>query len=388
MLTKFKKIVLIICLSFLSNVYSENLMSLDFNSIATRDLIQLLAQFSHKNIIISDSVKGNISVKLDQVSWNEALALILQMQNLVKREERKIIFITQANDAPLLPQASIIKMQHAEATELAALLNKQPDLGGNIYADQRTNSILVQATPEKINSIKNFIKSLDIPAQQVLIKAIIVNVDDNFMRELGVKFGSSKADSPSNEVKTDLPLEITDPGHFNFAIARLGAGVFLDMELAALENEGHAKIISNPKLLTTNGKPAHIEAGAEIPYQEKTSSGATNVAFKKAVLSLKVTPEIIAHKVNLLIELNQDKVSELVVNGVPAIDTRAIKTQVLLNTGETIVLGGIYEYSKNNNVVRVPFLGAIPGLGLLFTHKQIKNERKELLIFVTPEIVD
>lgn len=388
MLTKFKKIIFIICLSFLSNAYSENPISLDFNSIATRDLIQLLAQFSHKNIIISDSVKGNISIKLDQVSWNEALALILQMQNLVKHEERNVIFITQANDVPLLPQASIIKIQHTQATELAALLNKQPDLGGNINADQRTNSILVQATPEKINSIKNFIKNLDVPAQQILIKATIVNVDDNFMRELGVKFGSSKADTPTNEVKTDLPLDITDPGHFNFAIARLGEGVFLDMELAALENEGHAKIISNPKLLTTNSKPAHIEAGAEIPYQEKTSSGATNVAFKKAVLSLKVTPEIIARKVNLLIELNQDKVSELVVNGVPAIDTRAIKTQVLLNTGETIVLGGIYEYSKNNSIVRVPFLGSIPGLGLLFTHKQTKNERKELLIFVTPEIVD
>jgi type IV pilus assembly protein PilQ len=159
------------------------------------------------------------------------------------------------------------------------------------------------------------------------------------------------------------------------------------MELAALENEGHAKIISNPRLLTVNSKPAYIEAGAEIPYQEKTSSGATNIAFKKAVLSLKVTPEIIAKKISLLIELNQDKVSELVVGGVPAIDTRAIKTQAILNNGETIVLGGIYEYATNKAWVRVPFLGSIPGIGALFSHQQTKLERRELLIFVTPEIV-
>lgn len=388
MLTTLKKIFATLCLCFLSYAYSGPPISLDFNTIATRDLLQLIAQFSHKNIIISDTVKGNLSIKLDQVSWDEALTLILQMQGLVKHEAKRVIFITQANDVPLTAQSSIVKIQHAPAAELAALLGKQPSLAGNISVDQRTNAILIRETPEKTAAIKNFIARLDIPAQQVLIKAMVVNVDDNFMRELGVKFGNSKADAPSNNIKMDLPLEIIDPGHFNFAIARLGEGIFLNMELTALENEGHAKIISNPKLLITNSKPAYIEAGAEIPYQEKTSSGATNIAFKKAVLSLKVTPEIIAKKINLSIELNQDKVSELVVNGVPAIDTRALKTQVLLNNGETIVLGGIYEYSNSKTMVRVPFLGSIPGLGILFRNQQTKNERKELLIFVTPEIID
>jgi len=363
------------------------LISLDFSSIATRNLIQLLAQFAHKNVIISDHVKGNISIKLDQVSWNEALTLILQMQGLSKHETKRVIFITPTADATFTTNA-IIKLNHADAAELAELLNKQPDFAGKISADARTNSLLIHDAAEKIALLKNAIANLDIPSQQVLIKATIVNVDDNFMRELGVKFGGKNTTPPPSDISMDLPLTSTDPGHFEFAIAKLGDGAFLNMELAALENEGHAKIISTPKLLTTNSKPAYIEAGAEIPYQEKTSSGATNVAFKKAVLSLKVTPEIIARRINLAIELNQDKVSQMIVSGVPAIDTRAIKTQVLLNHGETLVLGGIYEYSNNSDIVRVPFLGAIPGIGLLFSNKQTKLERRELLIFVTPEIVN
>jgi type IV pilus assembly protein PilQ len=179
------------------------------------------------------------------------------------------------------------------------------------------------------------------------------------------------------------------PGRANFAIAKLNNGSLLDLELAALESEGRGKVISSPKLLTADRQAAYIESGAEIPYQEKTKRGDTSITFKKAVLSLKVTPEVVAEDtVNLLLQLNQDKVSQLTVNGVPVIDTRKIQTQVLVRNGETVVLGGIYEWSKSNNIIGIPVLGKIPLLGLLFRKQETKMERKELLMFVTPRIVE
>ena len=212
-----------------------------------------------------------------------------------------------------------------------------------------------------------------------------------YEEELGLQFGRSSSNSSTNagdNLHMDMPMSIDNVGHFTIAIARLGRGNLLDLEISALEQNGHAKTLSNPQLVTANRQAASIESGQEVPYQESTSSGATNTAFKKAVLSLQVTPEITPeNKVLLNLEVNQDKVDALTVNGVPAINTQKVKSQVLLNNGETIVLGGIYEESKKQTDQRVPFWHAIPVVGKLFANHQTNVERTELLIFVTPKMM-
>ncbi len=232
--------------------------------------------------------------------------------------------------------------------------------------------------------------------KQVQIEARIVNIDEDFTKELGLEFGTRFGDGgneTSGGLNMDLPSINNDgnkitPGRFEFNLAKLSNNILLDTELSAIESEGHGKIISRPKLITLNRKPAYIDSGEDIPYQERTGEGNTNVNFKKAVLSLKVTPIIVsAHKILLNINVNQDKVSPITVQGVPAIDTREIKTQVVVGNNETVVLGGIYEQTQDNVVSKVPILSAIPLLGRIFTYKQAENERKELLIFITPRIV-
>lgn len=261
---------------------------------------------------------------------------------------------------------------------------------GNINVDKRTNSIWIEDEKDRLNKIRDFLKSIDVPVKQVLIEARVVNVDENFTRELGLEFGTTKGtENKANDGLTmDLPSVSTDIGHFSFTLARLNSGTLLDMELSALESEGHGKVISRPKLITLDREPAYIDSGESIPYQERTSQGNTNIAFKKAVLALKVTPIIVSrNKILLHINVNQDKVSIFNVQGVPAIDTQEIKTQVLVNDKQTVVLGGIYEQNKDNIITKIPVLGSIPIVGLLFRHKTSETKRKELLIFITPQII-
>jgi type IV pilus assembly protein PilQ len=241
---------------------------------------------------------------------------------------------------------------------------------------------------EATQTASNF-SALAVPAKQIAIEARIVNIDENYTHELGIEFGtSSGTNNNSNGLSMDLPNNQMNPGQFNFVLAKLNNDMLLDMELSALENEGHGKVISRPKLITLDHEPAYIDSGEDIPYQERTSEGNTNIAFKKAALGLKVTPEIVANnKILLHIQVNQDKVSSLTVQGVPAIDTQEIKTQALVNNKQTVVLGGIYEQTKNTTTVKLPVLGDIPLLGVLFRHKLTENERKELLIFITPQII-
>ena len=245
-------------------------------------------------------------------------------------------------------------------------------------------------TDANITAIKKLIHSIDKPEPQIQITARIVNIDSNFTRELGLEFGTVKHANNINTggLNMDVPGGTLQSGLFNFTLATLRNNNTLDMQLSALESEGHAKIISSPELITLDRKPAHIASGEDIPYQEKTGEGNTSTTFKKAVLSLKVTPVITAtNKILLDISVNQDKVSSLLVNGVPAIQTREIQTKVLVNNEQTLVLGGIYEQSENHIVSRVPFLGSIPILGILFRKTTVKKENRELLIFITPKII-
>lgn len=290
-------------------------------------------------------------------------------------------------------EPTFFKVNYAKAKDLADLISKNHNLlpqNGSITADPRTNSLLIKGSKSEVKTIHNYLQQVDIPLEQVLIEARIVYADESFARDLGLKFGTSQRHEHSNfgNMNMDLPLKQNAHGHLTLAIAKLKAGVLLDLELTALENEGKGRIVSNPKLVTANRESAYIEAGDEVPYQEKTSSGATNIAFKKAVLGLKVTPEITMHnKINLHLQLNQDKASTININGEPTIQTRKLQTQILVANEETAVLGGIYEEATNHMIVKIPFISAIPILGKLFQENRIEKDRKELLIFVTPKII-
>lgn len=361
-------------------------ITVSFVNIKTRDLLHILAKHANKSVLVSEKIGGKVSVNLHQVSWREVLDTVLRMQGLVKQESASVIMIASpeelAKQDSSVVQPAVFNLYHASADNISKILGPAGVLSssGKVGAETRTNRLVVTDTNDKIEALKHVLKQVDIPVKQVLIEARIVSADEQFVSDLGLEFGLE------HTKKTDETN--VHHGKFNFAIAKLSNGALLDLELAALESEGRGRVISSPKLLTLDRQAAYIESGAEVPYQEKTKEGDTSISFKKAVLSLKVTPEIVAENaVNLLLQLNQDKVSQLTINGVPAIDTRKIQTQVLVQNGETIVLGGIYEWSKSSSTVSIPVLGKIPLFGMLFRKQATKTERKELLMFVTPRII-
>lgn len=282
------------------------------------------------------------------------------------------------------------RLHYAKAIDVAALLQNTKNAllssQGHVTADSRTNALWITDTQDHLAQIHQFLQKIDIPANQINITAQIVNIDENSLEELGLTLGSSHNKTNPNKLQMDMPFSIENTGHFTIALGKLDDTI-LALELSALEREGKARIISRPKLTTIDRQAAVIESGEEIPYQEQTSSGATNISFKKAVLSLKVTPEITAKQQMLLnLVVNQDKISALSVNGVPAISTQQLQTQVLVGDGETIVLGGIYEESHGRMIEKIPFWSSAPFIGNLFRHKNKHSKRKQLLIFVTPRI--
>jgi type IV pilus assembly protein PilQ len=380
-------------------------LSFNFKDIPIRDLLGLLAQYKQMNLILSESVQGELTLHLDHVTWHQALDSVLNMQGLGMRQEGNILLIApgaemvereQQRIAGEALHSAFIELHYAKAADLSAILQNKTDsllsTRGSVTVDERTNQLWITDTADRLLQIHHFLKGVDIPAKQVQIGARIVNVDTSSVQELGLKFGTTTSragvSGVVDQLEMDMPLTIENVGHFTIAIAKLGEGNLLDLEISALEKEGKARTVSSPQLITANRQPAVIESGQEIPYQEKTSSGATNVSFKKAVLSLKVTPEITPeNKILLTVTVNQDKVDKLQVNGVPAINTQQVQSQILLNDGETIILGGIYEQNNSNVVERIPFWGSIPGLGKLFSNKESQVEHKELLVFVTPKTI-
>lgn len=404
---------------------SDNIVSLNLAKVPLRDALAWLAKFSHKNIIISQSVQGSVSIYLQHLTWRQAMHAILRAHALGQQQVGNIIYIAPLDEIvarekqqqqmvahkPL--QTILLRLNYAKATEVAKLLRgKNRNLlttRGCVTTDERTNGLLVRDTAEQIAIIRKFVKQLDIPMRQVLIETRIVNIDESFEKELGIRFGITQSHhisgtvsganaiarkTPISEVpvaerlNVDLPALSDSAAHLGIALFKLTKGTLLDLELSALESAGHAKVISNPHLITANRQTATIESGEEIPYQETAGQGATATAFKKALLKLKVTPQITPNnKINLYLQVNQDKRSSQEVLGVPAIDTRHIATQVLIDDGQTIVLGGIYEQTKTNGEERVPFFANLPILGILFRHRKLISNRRELLIFVTPKII-
>lgn len=436
-----------------SKEYEGQRLTLNFQDIETRAVLQLLAETSGRNIVVSDTVQGNVTLRLRNVPWDQALDIVMTTKGLDMRQNGNVIIVAPAEEisaretADLEAQQAIseleplysefLQVNYAKAGDLSNLVSG--DTGntllserGSIAVDDRTNTLLVQDTAERLQNIRRLVRTLDIPIKQVLIETRIVVVNDDFSRDLGIRLGVTGVDENSsgdggifvsgtgsgtdtmvNSAISNLgsggtifPVQVpTLANRYNvnvpiadaagrFSLAVLQSDYLVDLELTALEAEGRGEIVSTPRVITANQKEASIEQGVEIPYQQSASSGATTVQFKKAVLSLTVTPQITPDN-NIIMDLrvHKDNVGEIISTGglggtVPSIDTRAVETQVLVADGQTVVLGGIYETERRETISKVPFLGDIPFAGALFRSKKNINNKAELLIFVTPRILD
>jgi type IV pilus assembly protein PilQ len=405
--------------------FSGRAISLNFQDISVRTVLQIIADYNGFNLVTSDTVVGNITLRLDGVPWDQALDIILKVKGLDKRMQGNILMVAPSDElaareardlqaqqqvqelAPLYSE--YLQVNYAKAAEFAALIKNQDNsilsTRGSVSVDERTNTLLLRDTAKSIENIKRMVLVLDIPVRQVIIESRMVTVKDNINEELGIRWGVTDSDGessisgtlagagsstvPNLNDRLNVNLPVANPaGSIAFQVARLADGTILDLELSAMEKENKGEIIASPRITTANQKEAYIEQGVEIPYQEAASSGATSTQFKKAVLSLTVTPHITPDdRIILDLVVTQDTVSDLLNGTAPAIDTQRIGTQVLVNNGETIVLGGIYQQQIISSVSKVPVLGDIPYFGWMFRNSSNFNEKKELLIFVTPRIV-
>ncbi len=417
--------------------YTGERLSLNFQNIEVRAVLQLLADFTGLNLVASDTVGGSLTLRLKNVPWDQALDIILKSRGLAMRQVGNVIMVAPTEEvaarekleleaskqieelAPLFTE--FVQVNYAKADDLASLLkakeNSLMSARGSVTIDARTNTLLVRDTAEHLANIRRLVSTLDIPVRQVLIESRIVIADDSFARDLGVKFGYSRTSSQNSlltnrrfftvggglEGDTEFPettsfntdgqenfivdLPIADPSAaLKFAFGRLGSWL-VQTELQVLQTEGRGEVISNPRVVTSNQKEAVIEQGTEIPYQEASSSGATSTSFKKAVLSLRVTPHITPDdRIVMDLQVNKDNVGQSF-GGIPSVDTRSVNTQVLVDNGETIVLGGIYEQTKRNDVERVPFFSDLPLAGRLFRKTEVQDDKDELLIFISPRII-
>ncbi|HUY84570.1 MAG TPA: type IV pilus secretin PilQ [Steroidobacteraceae bacterium] len=428
--------------------YTGQRLTLDFQDIDVRSVLQLLADTGGQNIVVSDSVTGNLTLRLQNVPWDEALDIVLRTKGLDKVREGNVIIVGPTAELaaeekahlaarnqiqqlePL--QTEFLQVNYAKASDLAALIragggkNSMLSARGALSVDERTNTLLVKDTAQRLDSIRRLVQKLDVPVKQVLIEARIVVVSDNFERDLGARFGVSTVQSNGNNglltvggtgtgasnvlnsavggannataltspALTDqyqINLPVPSPAG-TIGLSLLGSSYLVGLELSAAQNEGRGEVISSPRVITANQKEATIMQGVEIPYQQSASSGATTTQFKNAVLSLKVTPLITPdNRVLLDIDIRDDAVGQNVQSAtggtVPSIDTRRIVTQVLVNDGQTVVLGGILGTTKTNSDNKVPYLGDIPVLGHLFKSTSRINNKTELLVFITPKIL-
>jgi type IV pilus assembly protein PilQ len=433
-------------------VYTGERLTLNFQDIETRAVLQLLADASGQNIVVSDSVQGSVTLRLQNVPWDQALDIVLRTKGLDKRRNDNVIIVAPTEELASREKAELaarqdvqelaplrteyLQVNYAKATDLANLIKAQGAGGllskrGTVSVDERTNTLLLQDSSDRLDDIRRLVGTLDIPIRQVQIEARIVIVSDDFSRELGARAGFSGFDTygsgtglgytsgsaqandntvddfldrandadPTNDglgfpgapQRYNVNLPVASPAG-SLAFMLLGADYLVDLEISAAQAEGRGEVISTPRVITANQREASIEQGAEIPYQESASSGATTVQFKKAVLSLKVTPQVTPdNRIILDLTVKKDSVGQIFTgeNGaqIPSIDTREITTSVIVNDGQTVVLGGILETERRETEKKVPYLGDIPVLGYLFKTTGRTNNKDELLIFVTPKIL-
>jgi type IV pilus assembly protein PilQ len=414
--------------------FTGDKLSLNFQNIEVRAVLQLIADFTSLNLVASDTVGGSITLRLQNVPWDQALELILKTKGLDKRTVGNVLLVAPAEEiaarekleletnrqvAALAPvRLEIVQINYAKALDVVELLRQDKELiseRGFISSDERTNTISVRETSDKLEQIRKLIATWDIPVRQVLIEARIVRARSNIAEEMGIQWGGGGADLSGGNLfsiggSTSTLSELTDIANgtgsavsFPNALAvdlgvtrtnasslAIGFGsdkYLIDMELSAFESDGKGEIVAQPKIVTADRQTATIKSGEEIPFQEASSSGATSVSFKEAVLSLEVTPQITPDdQVIMDLKINQDNRGE-VTAGIPSIETNEVITQVLVGNGETVVLGGIFQSERSTTITKTPFLGDIPYLGALFTKTEELDERAELLIFITPKLL-
>ncbi len=412
--------------------YSGEELSLNFQDIEIRSVLQLLADFTDMNIVVSDNVDGTLTLRLKNVPWDQALDIILRTKGLDKRSSGNVILVAPAEEIAAREAAEreaalqaialepirteFVQVNYAKATDVAAILKSETggvlSERGNVTIDDRTNTILVNDTAEVLSKVRSLVTRLDVPVKQVLIESRIVIATDDFNRELGARFGISR-DTTNNDgegvilsgtsdgvvnlanndatlgterFNVNLPV-VNQSGSLGLAFAKLPFGTLIELELSAMQAEGRGEVISTPRVITADQHEAYIEQGVEIPFAQETGNGATTTSFRKAVLGLRVRPQITPDE-RIIIDLtvNKDTVGE-VFSGIPSIDTREVNTQVLVSNGETVVLGGIYEQSSIQQSNQVPFFGDLPLVGKLFRQDIAEDDKSELLVFVTPKVV-
>lgn len=419
--------------------YTGKKISLDFQDIEVRRVLQLLADFTGTNIVAADTVQGNITLRLKDVPWDQALDLILKTKNLDKRGNGDVLWIAPSAEiakyeedqlkayqqsvklAPL--QTEYVQLNYAHAKDIMNLFKDEGDKKntensllserGRVVSDERTNTLVISDTADKVNQLKNLMKQLDIPVRQVMVESRIVRANTEFAKSLGVRWGITRsggvssgratgtlvgsditsinnistASNATNNLNVDLGAS---SGASSIAFGLLNtANSILSLELSALQSDGMGEILSTPKVMTGDKQEAVIRSGVKLPYQTSSANNGTTTTFQEAVIELKVVPSITPDgKVQMKLEISKDSVSSLATSAGYAIDTNKLATNVLVNDGETVVLGGLYEDSNNTNVKKVPLLGDIPYVGNLFKNTTKEIKKNELLIFVTPRIVN
>ena len=426
--------------------YTGEKLSLNFQNVEVRAVLNVIADFTDLNIITSDTVSGNITLRLKDVPWDQAMDIILQTRGLDSRRSGNVIWIAprdelatreklaleaaqQINDLEQTRTESF-QMNYQKAADVQKLLSdvSQRILSkrGSASVDTRTNTLFVQDTPSRLEEVRKLIAKIDVSVRQVMIEARIVEANDSFSKNLGVRIGMIEQGAPArgnattgirgpvigaelantgqalgavagtpvingpglNSNLAGAGLNGFNAGQLSFILFNHGATRFLNLEISAMEADGKGKIISSPRVLTADGVEALIEQGTEIPYQQATSSGATAVSFRKANLSLKVKPQITPDgNVIMTLDVNNDAPGAATATGL-AINTKHVKTEVLVENGGTVVIGGIYQQSERTDITRVPLLGELPYIGFLFRNNTSSTNKTELLVFITPRIIN
>jgi type IV pilus assembly protein PilQ len=422
--------------------YVGDRISLNFQDIEVRAVLQLIADFTELNLVASDTVSGRITLRLQNVPWDQALELVLKTKGLDKRQVGNVLMVAPAAEiaererqqieankqiAELAPlQSEFVRIRYAKAGEVVALFKAGSEEGGtlisprgSVIVDQRTNSLIITDTAAKLAEIRDLIELVDIPVRQVMIEARIVIAQTDLTKNLGIEWGGGYLNNDGDDILSisgdtenvvslnesvingetaslDYPgallVDLGVASNSGFAVGFTSNDLFLTAELSALEAAGDGEVVSQPKVITGDKQQANIKSGTEIPYQESSASGETTTSFKDAVLQLDVTPNITPDdRILLDLQINQDSVGDLVPSGrggfIPSIDTTELNTQVLVGNGETVVLGGVFKTEKLETINKVPFFGDIPYIGAFFRSESTSNTKTETLIFITPRIL-
>ena len=422
--------------------YVGDRISLNFQDIEVRAVLQLIADFTELNLVASDTVSGRITLRLQNVPWDQALELVLKTKGLDKRQVGNVLMVAPAAEiaererqqieankqiAELAPlQSEFVRIRYAKASEVVGLFKAGSEEGGtlisprgSVIVDQRTNSLIITDTAAKLAEIRDLIELVDIPVRQVMIEARIVIAQTDLTKNLGIEWGGGYLNNDGDDILSisgdtenvvslnesvingetaslDYPgallVDLGVASNSGFAVGFTSNDLFLTAELSALEAAGDGEVVSQPKVITGDKQQANIKSGTEIPYQESSASGETTTSFKDAVLQLDVTPNITPDdRILLDLQINQDSVGDLVPSGrggfIPSIDTTELNTQVLVGNGETVVLGGVFKTEKLETINKVPFFGDIPYIGAFFRSESTSNTKTETLIFITPRIL-